>query len=1336
MIFLSATDWPYGQKRNILSSKVFNLEVFATRENPKAYRQYNTKLDTFLLSIDKLDPEKNEKDNTIIKFSDINFLESIIRNFYKRIIQYYKSPKPNSSFQCQMDISLNNLNLKYLRSGLFKADSNFEDIIKILLSQLLSAFRSDDNLLIDHSFKIYLTVTNMKNTFPTFKPVGLTQRNLSLANQLMTSQFMATKTFFDLIKRGIVDLGQINKAYNKINCTFLNLSFAYFMRSKNIPLLRALDLYTDSGLNYFTKFMSYFKLDKIDNLIETEKQSLFNVLENISRRIRRAIIVICPSKQFTFNNEIIFMSKNRQSIKNHLPIYLILTQEVNDTLHISFAFDFKIKRNSNLFCQVCTKSVSHKFHNCLHPVCFLCQRYMSKYSLPFTKDICRKLIIKNVDKKCEQCKNVFENEICFENHMKNKLSAKICLPYHKCEHCNIFIRQNFKKSNHICFVKFCTKCKKMHKTTDLCYISSEINTSKKIGHKNYFLHISFSYDKEPIFASVTNINDAELHETIFLAQKKTFFDQKDLLKNWESPHEFFCVNSVFNYFEKLKCQKQNLTIFCDSTTFNFLCAFICNENSTLQFAKSGLSSFKLKFNKKIIKYRKLDSIIDSKIFELAYYCNKNMILIQMPVKFTKEAIFMSELTSLNLSDFNLEYIGSCKKMYDKLLIEKAKFEQLKGKTNILFLTIANNINEIYLSSIYHLSKMFSKCQTNLCTPQNVSILSFPTLSSAGNYILRSKLEQNTLPVMNHKYTNIRFNTSKLEILLAQTLSDLHFITCREKDKFYSFVTRDGKQFQRNQFSSDFYCQKCFLIYFVEGKFKIDFCAEGCKIDSEKTFFGMDKSYLSQKAKKNRQKMIDLCANKKIQCIVFNECCFEKNNLSVLSQHIENHLQKFKIPNKTSKLNYLINNFKQRKLNYSKEIYERLDTTKCIDAQMIEFNYAFFNVHPESKIRITKYDMNNAYASQLEKLRLPFRDAGTTYLFDEANELFNEMIEMYQKGTFQCNGYGRAKVLAPKNKYTSIMPFLGFFSSKHDTTYLALCQKCALLKSNSCNHTTKERSFFVQSTLETFLFAKCVLNYEIIFTEILFFKHCKSYKEIFDSFQTLSHLRLECKFYSYFAKRILLQGLGSYSTNRANFNNIYTVSNKSALDSSISEKNLLFKSFRFVGKEHSPHCIIEKSNKSKKAQFFNKSHTLLFAASSNNARILLYQNFMHLLDIGCKMIRFDSDSLSFAYHSEKQNEVDKILAKKFKIESEDIESIISFKKRSYVINNFDKNKSQIKVCGMSLNFNQRFNTSTFQDVLTNLKFKHRTKNKKSLSRILDKNMTYLSNFNYLKSYPFG
>ena len=587
----------------------------------------------------------------------------------------------------------------------------------------------------------------------------------------------------------------------------------------------------------------------------------------------------------------------------------------------------------------------------------------------------------------------------------------------------------------------------------------------------------------------------------------TFFDQKELLKSWESPHDHFSVESVFSYFEKLKGKKEHLTIFCDSKTFHFLTGFIGSENSSLHFSKNDLSSFQIKFKKKLIRYRNLDSLIDSKAFELAFYCNKNMIIAEIPSKFTKDVIFSSEVTSLNLSDFNLDYIGSSRKMYEELCRQKAKFREIKDKTNILFFKIANNINSIYLSSIYNLMNLFSTCQTNLSTPQNVSIMKFSTLSSAGNYLLRSKLEKKSLPVLNHKFLSIKFNSSKLEILVVQSLSDLHFLTCKEKDKFYSFVTRDGKQYQKKQYSADFFCQKCSLIYYVEGQYKIDHCFNGCKIDSEKTFFGMPKSYLSLKARKNREKMIDLCGNDAIECIVLNQCCLEKENLKVLSDHFEKHLQKFKIPNIKSKVTCLLNSFKERKLNYSKKTYERLDTSKCIDPQLIEYNHASFNLGPQSNMQIRKYDMNNSYGSQLENLQLPYRDQGRTYLFDEANNLFEELTKLYKMGTFQFNGYGRAKILTPQNRYTKIIPFFGFFSVKDDTSYLALCHKCAILKCAVCNHSTKEKSFYVQSTLSSFLFAKCILNYDIDFTEILFFKSCKNYREIFEAFQSLSCLRL-------------------------------------------------------------------------------------------------------------------------------------------------------------------------------------------------------------------------------------
>ena len=67
---------------------------------------------------------------------------------------------------------------------------------------------------------------------------------------------------------------------------------------------------------------------------------------------------------------------------------------------------------------------------------------------------------------------------------------------------------------------------------------------------------------------------------------------------------------VFNYFENLKCKSENMSIFSDPNSFDFLCDFISNENSSLYFAKNGLASFKLKFKKKLIKYRNLSSIID------------------------------------------------------------------------------------------------------------------------------------------------------------------------------------------------------------------------------------------------------------------------------------------------------------------------------------------------------------------------------------------------------------------------------------------------------------------------------------------------------------------------------------------------------------------------------------------------------------------------------------------------------------------------------------------------------------------------------------------------------
>ena len=63
------------------------------------------------------------------------------------------------------------LQLKYLRSGIFDNSSQFTEVSKIILSQLLSAFRSDDSLVIDKSLEVYLTVTDSQLSTPRFKQI-------------------------------------------------------------------------------------------------------------------------------------------------------------------------------------------------------------------------------------------------------------------------------------------------------------------------------------------------------------------------------------------------------------------------------------------------------------------------------------------------------------------------------------------------------------------------------------------------------------------------------------------------------------------------------------------------------------------------------------------------------------------------------------------------------------------------------------------------------------------------------------------------------------------------------------------------------------------------------------------------------------------------------------------------------------------------------------------------------------------------------------------------------------------------------------------------------------
>ena len=164
MIFLPLKDWPIGEQRLLLRSKIYNLEVFITRTSNKSFAAFKTSVDCFVLNIEQLGENKSNK-NILIDFSKINFLEDVIASFYHKIMDYYDKHN-DKHLQSQIDLKVDGLNLRYLKSGIFQSRGNVDDIIKVLLSQLLAAHRSDESLVINRSLKVFLTVSNIMVKVP------------------------------------------------------------------------------------------------------------------------------------------------------------------------------------------------------------------------------------------------------------------------------------------------------------------------------------------------------------------------------------------------------------------------------------------------------------------------------------------------------------------------------------------------------------------------------------------------------------------------------------------------------------------------------------------------------------------------------------------------------------------------------------------------------------------------------------------------------------------------------------------------------------------------------------------------------------------------------------------------------------------------------------------------------------------------------------------------------------------------------------------------------------------------------------------------------------------
>uniref|UniRef100_A0A1I8BHT5 DNA-directed DNA polymerase n=1 Tax=Meloidogyne hapla TaxID=6305 RepID=A0A1I8BHT5_MELHA len=73
--------------------------------------------------------------------------------------------------------------------------------------------------------------------------------------------------------------------------------------------------------------------------------------------------------------------------------------------------------------------------------------------------------IKNVEINCLKCSNLFRNKECYKRHIEKG----ICQMFKRCKECGQIYRVK-NNEGHVCFIRFCSLCRSMHKREEQCYV--------------------------------------------------------------------------------------------------------------------------------------------------------------------------------------------------------------------------------------------------------------------------------------------------------------------------------------------------------------------------------------------------------------------------------------------------------------------------------------------------------------------------------------------------------------------------------------------------------------------------------------------------------------------------------------------------------------------------------------------------------------------------------------------------------------------------------------------------------------------------------------------------
>ena len=1172
-----------------------------------------------------------------------------LKRLYLEISQKF----PGDSHLAQINIHLNQLKKKYLKSGLFLLhDPRANGITDFLCAELSAAQFSDESLVIDNSLQVDILITKSKllscQSFfpndieiPIYFPKSYNQVFNKLCVILKCLKTDGKYRFLKLIRHGIVDVQQLT--INYCNCLELSLAFGYMLHKSSNDVTKAVLI-----------FKNRFKFNGqllINNYVEKDlvrgREIGINTLHDICRTQSNKIPVVIMHKHSLYSKyEICTRYTNKKQIPNLSPLHLLLTQN-NEAGHVSNVLPIEcldVSKPHMKYCSYCSRSISASSkitHRCAYPKCKLCSRYLVFTKLNQTIDnqrpmLCYRHVHIDCAIVCKTCRQTFNNLSCFNQH--RVIKKLVCSTIDVCQKCNA--RVNLCKiKQHTCGYFFCKVCLTKHKLGQLeCFINRPVFNSFSKETK-YRLCVARREKSDYIYSLLACMSTGEM-----LMQNFPFTNDSD------TKPSFGFENNLALIFKYVEEEGKIFTIYV-------ICDEICYEQASSNYIDriTTLSPFLLTVNKnlKFIPMSKFIDLVDPLLSLNLKFKNTSLYIFPNHI-IDSSKLLKNKPISVQSNDFQVEnVVGSNLDDFTQMQLDNTIIGHLLDNIKTprqLLNKLAKDRLRLYVFAFKKLQDVYATILERHGIDPTFHIVSRVTLARAGHELFKLSIPPETI----HSFSNITNrslkNTSKFEILVCKVLYKVHKERCNAACQ--SFICGNGQQYRidsdiafggKTRFSLDFHCSGCNSGYLCSGSFKA--ICEDHKNESGQLFYkGMTHNEFLEY---NAQKINEIKEQFRGQLYIFNECCFKKPPFQVLKDHLKS-LQ----PNCDT--NELLSFFHDSMKLFTRDHYEPIDYQHAINSPLI-FPASLF-CESKGTSEILKFDIQFSYMSALyNSTSLP---VGERHIL-VGDDAHNFVVHALEKGQ-SCFSVVKVILSHSKDTYDSMIPFLSYCakkSNKFSTMYsspkqtsnafLTFCKKCSdesqkyienrhAKVPRICKHKEKQRTFISTLLWEDLIFAMGTCGYKLntVFevhywpksTGINLLKDCA--KMFIDMRRMFKQKGL--RFEGQILKAIALSGWGRFAINpkHKTINNNAILNSNFDLQSKISQKKI--HSFEILKSCKNQKSFALAQNKYTRSDFDSGylkrqgCFALLFASTSNCVRREIFKQTISIIfSSNLDLVRYNS-----------------------------------------------------------------------------------------------------------------